>query len=224
MKIIALSDLHGNLIKINKQSDIVIIAGDWSPLYIQHYYEAMIDWISSQFVPWMSSLPTQYIVFIAGNHDFVCTNSCFIHDLNEILLHNNVLNKIFYLNRNSVSLLNKKIYGIPDTEQLRNWAFSRIANIDYSFNNDIDILITHQPPKYYDLGYVKDKGTDFGSIDLLNSIKQSNVKLCICGHIHTGAHGEHLLKLNNDNQARLYNVSILDEQYNYMFDPTIIEL
>lgn len=34
MKIIALSDIHGNLINIKNSSDIVIIAGDWSPLEI----------------------------------------------------------------------------------------------------------------------------------------------------------------------------------------------
>ena len=129
-----------------------------------------------------------------------------------------------YLNRASVKLFGKKFYGIPDTEGLLGWAFSKKFNVDYSFDKDTDILVTHQPPKVSDVGFVSAYNKDVGSIDLLNMILNSNIEANICGHIHTGKHGGCKLSLNNGKIACIYNVSILDEDYNIAFEPTVIEI
>lgn len=224
MKIIAVSDLHGNLIKIKDSCDVVVIAGDWSPLYCQHDSLVVLSWMNTKMIPWMSLLDAGHVVFIPGNHDLACTFSFFENDLNTMLLRYKVDRKIHYLNRSYIVINGKKFYGLPDSESPKGWAFSRPFNVDYSFDDDTDILITHQPPKVGDVGYVRQFNREFGSTDLLNKILSSNIELNICGHIHTGAHGCNLLQLNNGKIASVYNTSILNEDYRVEFEPTIIEI
>lgn len=224
MKIVALSDIHGNLITIEDTSDVTVIAGDWSPLYIQHDYVAVIDWMTKKFIPWMMHLKSDYVIFISGNHDIVCSYPYFENDLSELLYRFNANSKIHYLNRKSITINNIKFFGIPDTEGLTGWAFSKLYNVDYSFDDDTDVLITHQPPQIGDIGYVSLYKKDFGSISLRDKIHDSNIKLNICGHIHTGLHGEHVTAVKNGNLARVYNTSILNEDYLVAYEPTIIEI
>ena len=56
MKIIALSDLHGNLPIITEHCDVVCIAGDIMPLDIQWRFPESISWISREFVDWVEHL------------------------------------------------------------------------------------------------------------------------------------------------------------------------
>ena len=225
MKIIALSDLHGNLIQIRDTADVVVIAGDWSPLYIQHDCLSVLEWFDKRFIPWMSLLKTNHVVFIPGNHDLACTYSFFKKELDKLLLRHQVVDKVHYLCYNSTIIDGKKFYGNPNTESPKGWAFSKEYNQVYNFDKDTDILITHQPPKVGDVGYVKLYHREFGSQDLLYKILESNISLNICGHIHTGSHDEYQIVLNNNTKvARIYNVSILDEDYRVAYKPTIIEL
>ena len=54
MKIIAISDLHGYLPTIEEQADIMLIAGDISPLKIQGMKTLMKEWMEEEFVPWIN--------------------------------------------------------------------------------------------------------------------------------------------------------------------------
>lgn len=224
MKILAVSDLHGNLIKINDSSDVFVIAGDWSPLYIQRNYKEMLVWLDTKFIPWLSNINSKYVVFIAGNHDFVCETYSFNERIESMLKTHGCADRIFYLNRSSVLIEGKKFYGIPETEMPNfYWAFTKLSNTDYSFDDDTNILITHQPPKFGNLGFVDKYNRDFGSYELYETIKNSNLDLCLCGHIHEGSHEEHILE-NNNHKIHLFNVSILNEDYNIFYEPTYIEL
>lgn len=69
MKLIAVSDLHGSLPKIEDEADIMIIAGDISPLYIQGRKPAMISWLKNEFIDWINSLNVETVYLIAGNHE-----------------------------------------------------------------------------------------------------------------------------------------------------------
>lgn len=224
MRIIAISDLHGNLIKIRDKCDVVVIAGDWSPLYCQHDYVSVLSWINSKFIPWMKTLRTEHIVFIPGNHDLVCTYFFFEDELDKILDRHDMSNKVHYLCFNSIIIDGKKFYGNPNSESPNGWAFSRPYNQTYVFDNDTDILVTHQPPLVGNVGYVRQFNKELGSHELYDSIAKSNISVNICGHIHTGEHGEHHLSMNNGNTARIFNVSILDENYTIAYKPTVIEL
>lgn len=224
MKIIALSDLHGNLINIKELCDVVVIAGDWSPLYCQHDYLSILDWWDKRFIPWMKTLNTRHIVVIPGNHDLACVYRCFIDDLYKVLLRHKVRDKVHYLYYNSVIIDGKKFYGNPNSESPKGWAFSKQYNQIYKFDADTDILVTHQPPMIGDVGYVKRYNREFGSYELRDRILESNISLNICGHIHTGSHDEYIITLNNGKSAKIYNVSILDEDYKVAYEPTIIEI
>ena len=224
MNIIAISDLHGNLININNQADILIIAGDWSPLYCQHCYDSVIDWMNKRFIPWMLKQNVDHIIFIPGNHDLVCTYKSFIFDLNKILARYNATDKVHYLNNSSIVIDGIKFYGTPNNESPRGWAFAYPYNCEYNFDKDTDILITHQPPMIGNAGYVSLYNKELGSRKLRNEILDSNISINICGHIHTGEHGEIPVILNNCRHSCVYNVSILDEDYLVAYEPTFITL
>ena len=69
MRLIAISDLHGNLPEIKEQADIMIIAGDISPLYIQGRKSDMTNWLKNEFIDWINSLNVETVYLIAGNHE-----------------------------------------------------------------------------------------------------------------------------------------------------------
>ena len=69
MRLIAISDLHGNLPEIKEQADIMIIAGDISPLYIQGRKSNMTNWLKNEFIDWINSLNVETVYLIAGNHE-----------------------------------------------------------------------------------------------------------------------------------------------------------
>ena len=224
MKIIALSDQHGNLEPIKEECDVVVIAGDWSPLYCQQDCMSVLNWWDRRYIPWMKTIKANHFVVIPGNHDLACTFKFFKDELDRILVRHKMIDKVHYLCHSSIIIDDKKFYGNPNSESPSGWAFSNQYNQVYKFDKDTDILVTHQPPRVGDVGYVHQFNREFGSIELLNRILESNIELNICGHIHTGSHKEHSVVLHNRNTASVYNVSILDEDYRVAYEPTIIEL
>lgn len=224
MKIIALSDQHGNLNQIKDICDVVVIAGDWSPLYCQQDSISVLNWWDKRFVPWMKRLKTNHIVIIPGNHDFACVYKFFKEELDKILIRHKMVDVIHYLCHDSVIIDGKKFYGNPNSESPSGWAFSKQYNQAYKFDDDTDILVTHQPPMVGDVGYVHKFNKELGSKELRDRILESNIELNICGHIHTGSHDKHTVTLRNGKLASIYNVSILDEDYSVAYEPTVIEL
>jgi len=224
MKIIAVSDLHGNLIKIKDECDVFVIAGDWSPLQIQSINSLMTNWVTDEFIPWMMELNAKHVILIPGNHDFICTTkkfrSDFLYSITKMGLHK----KIHYLCNESVVIDDKKFYGMPNNESPNGWAFSKTNGQSYDFEADTDILITHQPPMIGDVGFVSKYNKDLGSRELRNKLLDSVVSLNICGHIHTGSHLEHIIRGKKGNLISVFNVSILDEDYDIAYNPTIIEI
>ena len=238
MKITALSDLHGFLPELN-ETDLVIIAGDFSPLDIQQNKKSMKQWIETTFIDWLKSLKAKKIIFIAGNHDFVCTPEImvlptlnfefdFYFDFFKPLLSEHCLSdKVSYLCNNQIEFEGLKIYGCPNVVGLTGWAFGDSERTGvYKKITECDILVTHQPPKIGGLGKVKLNNLikEFGSMNLLNAIKSVKPKFVFCGHIHGGNHEKVILKHNDGQETILYNVSIKDEDYKPTFQPLEIEV
>lgn len=240
MKITAISDIHGYLPEINK-TDLLIIAGDWSPLEIQTDAYYMRQWMNDCLLSWFKEIPADKIIFIAGNHDFICDdrfieipllnapNITFEKDiLKPMLKKHRLINKVKYLCNSSTTYNGLRIYGCPDVEGLRGWAF---ASAEYSliYNNikKCDILVTHQPPLIDGLGSCVIEGTncEFGSYLLAEMIKYKKPKLAFCGHIHNGNHKPVVYKHDNtDNVTKLYNVAIKDDNYDVVRKPVVVEL
>lgn len=232
MRITAISDIHGSLIDI-EETDLLIIAGDWSPLEIQSTRPKMCDWLKKTFVPYLGSLPAEKIILVAGNHDFICDENFLNWDymsydlpvapiyfdrdiLNPLLRKYKLHNKIKYLDKSSTTYNGIRIYGCPNVEGCCGWAFGRAEyTMPYKDIPKCDILITHQPPRYNGLGSVMFNGVlhDFGSFLLMDAIIKRKPSLVFCGHIHDGDHTEQIYSYGDGNVTRLYNCSIKNDDY-----------
>ena len=234
MKIVSISDTHGNLPEL-PDCDVVTISGDIIPLRIQNDYESSIAWLSGPFQTWALNLPCKRVIFIAGNHDFVFERLWKNIDKSGWTMYRDAENisnllfqqddydkKIIYLQDSVYKFEGVTFYGTPWCPNLRNWAFygtsdelsSRFNNIPYN----TDVLLTHCPPKYGKQGVVLQKnnwnvGKDFGCEELQTAIEKKfafkdKTTWVISGHIHSGNH-----KPENNWFVKYVNVSLKDEDY-----------
>ena len=211
MKIVAISDLHGQLPKIPK-CDLLLIAGDICPV-INHDLNFQACWLDTNFRWWLKKIPAEKVVAIAGNHDRIFEESPQkVPSLPWI-----------YLQDTQTEFKELKIWGSPWQPVFYWWAFN-LYEKDLKekwklIPNNTDVLILHGPP--YKYGDKALKGNNFentGSPSLLEKIKEIKPKLVVFGHIHEGR-GQ--WKLNN---TILANVTILNEKYEKTYKPMIFEL
>lgn len=221
MKIVALSDFHGDLISV-PACDVVCIAGDIVPLKMQRSIPQSAKWLREIFVPWCESLDCKHVILVAGNHDFYFDTSFWTDKMdpavvrpNEIFANND---KITYLQDNGCEIDGIKFYGTPWITGLPNWAFYTPDDTNYMKHiPDCDVLITHAPP-YGDVGTVLQQcwnyGRNFGSKALRDRLIDGRIRVCVSGHIHSGLHAEEMI-----GDAKCYNVSVKDESYFIAFRP-----
>ena len=227
MRVTAISDLHGYLPEI-EDTDLLLITGDWSPLEIQTNYLAMKEWFSDVFIQWMKDVPADKIIFIAGNHDFICDPTfmypyCFIeHILEPVLRKNKLTKKIKYINCTSTIYKKYRIHGNPYVEGCRGWAYSNAQLLGvYNTIPHCDILITHQPPLFNSVGatIVDNQHYDFGSFNLLQAITRAKPLYHFFGHVHEGNHNP-----SKYDSTTLYNCALKNEEYNVAFKPVVVDL
>ena len=232
MKVCAISDLHGYLPNI-EQSDILLIAGDISPLNIQFNKPEMKKWLELQFAYWIKSLPVERVFLIAGNHD-----SYF-----ESIMQSNILalefacDKLVYLKNECVHYYDKdctlwSIFGTPYCKIFGNWAFMREdENLRelYKFIPDgCDILISHDAADINNLGLVPpnvwhpSSSVNAGNKVLAEAVKEKKPKYSISGHIHSGEHKLQSYEECPDTQFAC--VSIIDENYQMSYEPLVFKI
>lgn len=233
MKIIAISDLHGHLIDI-APCDVLCIAGDICPAH-NHNISYQREWVRAPFCDWIKKIPAKHVIVVAGNHDWV-------FDLNErenkpsnkeaVLYALKKTGKCSYLEDVSVVIDGVKFYGTPWQPIFYHWAFN-LSEEDLNkkfalIPEDVDVLIAHGPPKGYcdcvnQHGSVGVKVEHLGSEALYNHIKRVMPKYVAVGHIHTGSHLPQAL-IHDNKDAKIVNVSILDEAYHEFFNPFEFEI
>ena len=224
MKIMAFSDSHGrvSLPVINDDIDVVCICGDIIPLPIQRNVEISILWLQGTFFRWVNESNVKKVFWIGGNHDFAL-ESLGYNEINRLITDYGIDDRLVYLMDSSYEFEGKKFFGTPWVKDLRNWAFySKDLNETFKCIEDCDVLLTHIPPQIdkvgcsnpYQLGE-----REFGSMALTKVFEDKKIGINFCGHIHTGVHNG--VKYNN---TTVYNVSLLDEDYNEAYKPTIIEI
>lgn len=221
MKIVGMSDLHGLLPKLEDIPDcnVVIIAGDISPLYLQEKIAECAIWFGNVFIPWCETLPCDKVIIIGGNHDF------FLEDIKPHFLKFGKNKKIILLKHQVYKYNHITFFGTPYVEGLPRWAFNlslEQAEEKFSKIPNCDVLISHTPP--FDAANTGRVGgyrgaVDYGSWALRNAILNKRIGLIICGHIHTGDHS-----LNDWFGHKIVNVSLLNEDYNMEFSPKLIEI
>ena len=225
MKIVAFSDTHGvRPLPIVDPCDVVVIAGDFIPLYIQRDSGKSEQWFKNVFLDWAEDLQCEKIIFVGGNHDF------FLERLGKkkiksIISEVGLEDKVIYLQDELYEYNGKTFYGTPYCEGPRGWAFVPTdTQVYYEKIPSCDVLITHQPPRVEKVG-CSFPGTmweeNWGSEKLRLAMIDKDIKINICGHIHTGTLGG---VQDGYYDRKIYNVSILDEQYKILYQPLEIEL
>lgn len=181
MKIQSISDTHGfhNDIQIDENIDMFIYGGDSTNYY--DLYKNAPEFES--FYNWIINLKVKYKILIAGNHDTWATKKYNIDKLKN--------NGIIYLENELIDIEGIKIFGSPITPNFGNWHFMKDrSKLDKfwqkALNTDIDILVTHGPPKFIlDLSHNKEHKLEYcGDKALFNHVMRIKPKYHIFGHIH----------------------------------------
>jgi Icc-related predicted phosphoesterase len=195
IRIVCISDTHSSTDKVNfpiiPDGDILIHSGDFTNVGAK---DEVI-----KFNEWLGTLPHEHKIVIAGNHEFSFDPNCkkykkLNYDVGDDMKKE--LTNCVYLEDSEIVIRGLKIYGSPWQHWpcRGNWAFNltRGADIKEKWDkipDDIDILITHEPP----LGYGDKVQALFGHVirggckDLLFTIKNRvKPKLHVYGHIHNG--------------------------------------
>ncbi|KAK3995708.1 Metallo-dependent phosphatase [Cladorrhinum sp. PSN332] len=184
VSVVCLSDTHNNQPSSVPEGDILIHAGDLTNSGTFSELQAILDWLNS--------LPHPYKVVIAGNHDILLDP---LRDAPGDAEQRAKLNwgGIIYLQDGSATITladgrRIKIYGSPCTPKSGNWAFEYLRGEDIWANKipaDIDILVTHGPPKgHLDSFMGLNKGA--GCVSLLKEVWRVRPRLHVFGHIHAG--------------------------------------
>lgn len=172
-RVVAIADLHGNLPQDLPPGEVLVIAGDVCPI-TDHEITFQDRWLSESFYPWLEHLDHDEVVWIAGNHDFVCETPEWKPG-----------GRGHYLRDSGADVAGLSFYGTPWVPDLPAWAFhasheelaSRTADIP-----QVDVLVSHGPPRGF--GDCLARGGHAGSKALLARLDQVPPRLCVFGHIH----------------------------------------
>ena len=229
MKLCAFSDIHGFLNFTIEPSDVVCICGDIVPLRIQKDMVESEKWLKDVFIPWCQRLPTKLVLLVAGNHDFFIY--FYADRFREWIKETNIR---YLLDQSFVFETEKggktesvTFYGTPWCHKFGLFAFmdhndSELYRVFSAIPNNLDILLTHDAT--YGISDVctqsgfPSSGKHIGSIALFRIVTEKQPRLHLHGHLHTSNH--ECEKINN---TSIYNVSLLDEQYQPAFQPLYLE-
>ena len=228
MKICAISDIHGQFEGLQIQPvDILFICGDIVPLRMQRNVPQSLSWFKKFFIPWCQSQPADQIYMVGGNHDYLLEK--LEREVKEALLGINIT--ILYNESAEYMDDNGKIWtiwGSPNCHIFGNWAF--MYSDEYNkemyerMPKNVDFCITH------DMGYGRsDQCLGFisayqrdlhrGNIPLAEVLEDRRPKYHFGGHLHTCDHN-----LIDYTGTKTACVSLLNEQYNKVYEPLYLEV
>ena len=229
MKILATSDMHGNLEGLSLDGiDVALLAGDIAPLHgfsAWHVHD-QVKWMNKKFSAWCSKWPSCKVIFTPGNHDFFpVAKEKFNRPDIDFSLH--LPENAHMLIDKEIDINGLKVYGTPWVPIISyRWAFEadteKLIQKFSAIPENIDILLAHAAPRHNLLDVSLENGIDsqkFGSNALSEAVIEKKPKMLLCGHIHSGLHGT--VKLG-DTDAR--NVSRLNESYEIAYEPYIFEI
>lgn len=214
-KIIHFSDSHQSFPKLPK-GDILVFSGDFSFLPKNSPLDVMEQELH-EFNRYLTSIKDRYkqIVVIPGNHDFIFEK----HEKKA----REILDAATVLINEEVIIDGIKFWGSPYTPKFRSWAFNstrdELVEIWNKIPTDVDVLITHCPPKFI-LDVVEGNPNHLGC-DVLYGLfdtKQISPKLHCSGHLHS-ARG--IIKTKT---TIFSNASIMDERYDPSYDCNVIDI
>lgn len=221
MKIVMTSDFHGTLPVAESISDcdLILVAGDVGPVWnhSKTYHRA---WFKTYFNKWIADVGAP-VVWIGGNHDFLL-QTLTIDEVQELVPNG------IYLDNSEAVIGGMKIWGSPYSPKVGNWAFMKedkdLVEVWDLIPADVDILMVHGPMyRHLDYAVLFCPG-HVGSRTLFNRLAYGgydNLKFLVSGHIHEG-YGT--MNFEWDETKTAFNASIMNEKYEYVNDPIIVEV
>lgn len=144
MNILHISDTHGFHEGFPqsrfKGIHLVIHSGDCS----NHRNPALNEPEVRRFIEWYKDVPVEHKIYVAGNHDT---------SIEARMINKSVFTEagIIYLENEGIEISGWKIWGSPYTPMFAEWSFmkkrEKINRVWETIPDDINILITHGPPK-----------------------------------------------------------------------------
>jgi len=209
------SDTHGRQGWIIPECDVFIHAGDitagGSRIETRKFAKAIQGFLDRGTV--------KHVILVPGNHD-----RCFERQ-QEDTLGFFPDPRIHVLINQGVEIDGKKFWGSPNTPVFMQWYFmsteEELAKIYESMPGNLDVLITHGPPRgILDPGY---NDPHVGSLSLLTAVasRTGHIKHHVFGHLH-GAGGKSVF--NDPYGPTFHNVAACNEAYQLVNQPLILEI
>jgi len=183
MRIWHISDTHGyhDLLDVPKDIDMIIHSGDCSNPRDPYNNEPEVR----NFIDWYSKLDIPTKIYVAGNHDSSIEKKL-------VSTSDFYTNGIIYLEDDFIHIDGLKIHGSPITPSFSNWSFMKSRDkLDKhwsrSVDDDVDILITHGPPKgILDISEDRNRNLENCGCNALKRhvITRIKPRLMLFGHIH----------------------------------------
>jgi predicted MPP superfamily phosphohydrolase len=189
IRVVCISDMHTHTYPV-PDGDILIHAGDMTNKGTVSEIQAHIDWLDS--------LPHTNKFVIAGNHDTYLDPKSRITLSEEDQSPELDWRSVFYIQHNTLKVTFPAtpdlparvitIYGAPQIPACggSSFAFQYPRGLDAwtdTVPSNIDILVTHTPPKYHlDLF-----SPWLGCEHLLREVWRTKPRLQVFGHVHGGA-------------------------------------
>lgn len=202
------SDTHKDYRKLKiPKGDVFIHAGDFD---CYRYQAELID-----FNNWLAEVPCRFKIVVAGNHDGL------LEDMGKLQTQICISNAI-YLEDAGATIGGIKFYGSPITPEFNNWSFMRnrgsaIRKYWDNIPKDTNVLITHGPA--FGILDKEPKGEHVGCLDLQKKVLSlKDLKVHVFGHIHY-SYGQKKIK-----GTTFINASVMNEEYNLVNEPVVIEI
>ena len=198
MKLVFFSDSHNQHRQIRfPEGDVLICCGDFSSA-------GTLSEVA-EFAKYLSTLPHQHKIVIAGNHDFALEDHRRAKAEDLLKTAN-----IHYLNDSGMYIDDVFFWGSPVQPTFFNWAFNRQRGSSIQTHWDlipqkVDVLITHGPP--YQILDQCHTGAHVGCQNLLQTIQTVQPRIHAFGHIHE-AYG-----IEQQSSTTFVNAAVLDRTY-----------
>ena len=191
ISIAAISDLHGSWMKWGKEMkypdpELVIVAGDICRSDVYGDQEKEIP----EFLDRLQDIfpASQQILVVPGNHDFWLERNWKYRNLGYSI---KVLVDQEYTYESWSSFRTLRVYGGPWTDCGGGWAFQKLGYREdiAKIPRELDILITHEAPRFYGLRCIKESIGDYGDEEpgckkLADKVDLVKPKVHVFGHIH----------------------------------------
>ena len=213
MKLLFLADTHTQhmQVEIKEPVDYLIFAGDGE-------FDRLNRIIG--FNNWLQELKDDNLIkeaiVICGNHD--------LYPQSKKKEVKRLFTAAKYLENDSIKLSNgMKLYGSPYTSIFMDWGFM-LSDKELEENwkkipKDCDILVTHGPAYGY-LDFDNRNG-NLGCKHLSAAIQKIKPKIHAFGHIHRDVGQRRILETET---TKFINCGVLDNWYNMIWEPIIVEV